>query len=455
MSSWLILFFSLSSFASDDGRFLEAMIRSENAKVSQKMFQDNLQNISAEEIYHKTQSVLRIYQVPEEKNYQSELDTINYSTDSADFDQHLKNLDPRAQFSRFYIHSPDRISSYRDRDSKKLSEYVILKSRHKRPESKSNSLQGVRIALDPGHMGGNIWDERTGKYVQKGKVRVSEGTIALQTALLIEKRLKQLGAEVLITHRDQGPASSVTYEKMDLLSYARQELRYQSLQDWFLALIASTPDQSLQTAFDNSAARKKLFSEIMRSDYYATREDLFFRNDLIRSFKPDLTVVIHFDAATREPQANVSNQSFAYVVGNFPSTDFATSEIRERILAHLSQQKMWQQSVSLSQLILKEVSKDLNVPLAQEAPWGLPVAPGVFTRNLVLSRQNTYSPMTYLECLYYANQAEFDRLSRLDGGTIEIGGKSLPYPDRLNVLASAITQGIVNFIHIPDDSASL
>lgn len=442
--SWFILLFSLMAQASDDSSILEQMNHSSQTGIFQEK---HLPKISAEDIYRKTQILFQHYQVPAEKNYQSELDSLIYTTDSANFSKHLKNLDPSEQFARFFNVFPDRLMSYQDRDSKKISEYVMLTRTN--TTKRSNSLQGLRVALDPGHMGGPLWDERTGKYVESGKTRVSEGTIALQTALLIEKRLKQLGAEVLITHRELGPASPVPYEKMDLLAYAREELRYQSLQDWFQNLIATTPDNQLTTVFDNSSDRKKLFSENMRDSYYATREDLFYRNEMIKAFKPDLTVVIHFDAGTSVPQANAHNQSFAYVVGNFPPTDFATSEIRERVLAHLSQHELWQQSVSLSSSILKEINKDLNVPLADEAPWGLPVAPGVFTRNLVLSRQNTYSPLTYLECLYYGNLAEFNRLSTLDGGSLEIGGKIYQYPNRLNVLASAITNGIINYAQNP------
>src|SRR5262249_39621179 len=73
-------------------------------------------------------------------------------------------------------------------------------------------LHGMRIALDPGHIGGEPWDERSGKYVQAADgSRLSEGVMALELALLLEKELRAAGAEVYID-RDFSPVTSVGFE---------------------------------------------------------------------------------------------------------------------------------------------------------------------------------------------------------------------------------------------------
>lgn len=428
------------ALATDDGQKLYEAMQIENQKAKP------VRASSPSELFRKTQLVFDYFQVPLEKNEQAELDAIEYSTD--DISTLLKKLDPSAQFSRFFTTQGDRIRSYQDRDAKKVDEYVLLTGNRKAFE-KPRKLKGLRVALDPGHMGGDVWDQRTGKYVTKGNVKLSEALMALQTSLLIEKNLKALGAEVLITHRELGPVSKTAYEKLNIKEFARKELRYQSLQPWFQSLISNSEDNQLPIQFNNSSAVKKLFSEIMRGEYYMLREDLTAREEMIRNFKPDITIIIHFDSATSTPQANVGNQTMSYVTGNYPATDFSTGHIRAKFLSHLAQQDLHQESIILSEKLVSQISQDLQVKIATSGYLGIPVGKGVFARNLVLSRENNYSPTAYLECLYYGNMAEFDRLAKTDGGSLIIGGKSYAYSLRLSQLAHAITTGVVKYLDLP------
>lgn len=442
---FIFLFFILLSSsvrATDDGLKLDEAMRIENEKVQGQ----EPRALPAEEIFRKTQLVFNYYQVPPEKNEQTELDGIIYST--TNLTNLLKKIDPTNQFPRFYTLAPDRIRSYQDRDSKKVDEYVLLTHARAQKKRKPN-LQGLRVALDPGHMGGDVWDKRTGKYVTKGNIKLSEALMALQTAMLIENKLRAMGAEVLITHRELGPVSKTAYENLNLKAFAKNELRYQSLQPWFQTLIANTEDSQLTTQFNNSSAVKKIFSEIMRSEYYTLREDLAAREEMIRNFKPDITLIIHFDSATSTPQTNVGNQTMSYVTGNFPATDFSTGHNRAKILSHLAQEELWNESIDLSEKIVSQISQDLQVNVASSGYLGIPVGKGVFARNLVLSRENNYSPTAYLECLYYGNMAEFDRLAKTDGGSLVIGGKSYAYSLRLSQLANAITTGVVKYLEEP------
>jgi hypothetical protein len=177
------------------------------------------------------------------------------------------------------------------------------------------------------------------------------------------------------------------------------------------------------------------------------REDLLARAEMISAFRPDLTVVIHFDADTLAPTPKMPNITRAYVPGSFGKTEFATGEARARFLAHLGQGQQWRQSVKLSQLIVDQISSDLNVRKpTSDVRGATKVLPGVFARNLALTRQIDESPIAYLECLCYGNDAEFARLAKADGGIQQIGGKAVAYSSRLEKLSQAITTGIVNFV---------
>ncbi|MGE3261551.1 MAG: hypothetical protein AB7K68_07220 [Bacteriovoracia bacterium] len=405
------------------------------------------ESLSAAEIYRRTRIVLDSFSVPREPDYQGELNGFRFTTSASQFPAMLKALDPAQQVSRFFDVAPSHLASYEDRDAKRVTEYRFGAAASV-SAPKRLSLRGLRVALDPGHMGGDLWDERTGKFVRNSSgVKVSEGVINLQTTLLVEQKLRALGAEVMITHRGLGPVSKLPYEQLNVKEYGKNELRARSLEDWFQSLLASTEESKLGSAFKNSSAVKKIFAERARGDYYAHREDLSARAQAIAAFNPDLTIVVHFDSDSLSPTPKMPNITRAYVPGSFGKMEFATGESRARFLAHLGQGEQWYRSVSLSKFIINQISSDLNVPMPKTDTSGsTPIFPGVFARNLALTRQITHAPITYLECLSYGNDAEFKRLSQKDGGTLMIDGKAVPYSSRLDSLARAITQGVVKYV---------
>lgn len=437
---FLLALQGLIARASQDTMFLDQAMEQENRAVPPYKA-----GLSPEEIYHRTQKVFEYFQVPPEADYQPELDTIPYTTKPEDFARILKSLDPTGQFNRFFTRDNYGLRSYADRDSKRVPEYSLRASSSVQAP-RLTAMRGLRVALDPGHMGGRDWDVRLGKYVKQGDKWVSEAVIALQTALLIEQRLKAMGAEVMITHRELGPVSTVPYEKLDMKEYSRRELRYRSLEPWFQSLLASASEASLGPTFAAAAPVKKLFSEVMRGDYYSMREDLFARDRKIRAFKPDLLIVLHFDASDSTPSSKYKNRTMTYIAGSYPATDFSQGEIRAHFMEHLAQGEQWKRSVDLSTKVINEISRGLNVPFAESDGFSQSkLAPGVFARNLVLSRHVTYCPTTYLESLFYGNQEEFNRLSNYDAGSMTIGGKPYGYSTRLVNLADAIVRGVVKY----------
>lgn len=445
MRALVLAFFMLvtvPSWSNDDTDFLDQAMQEENDAVDQG---SNGNRLAPAETFRRTQLIFEHFKVPDEKNYQPELNGVSYTTEPDYLPKLLKFLDPTNQFGRFFTKDARFISSFADRDGLEVPEYRIDGQLSLEPDRRK-SLRGMRIALDPGHMGGDVWDSRTGKYVAQGKTKVSEGVIALQTALLMEARLRALGAEVLITRRSLAPVTTLAYDKLDVRDYGRRELRLRSLEDWFQSLLGANSEGALPGAFEKSGGVKKAFSENARSDYFAMREDLFARDRKIKEFRPDLTIVIHFDADKASPNPKVTNRTRAYVAGAFGKTEFATGESRANFLKHLAKGRQYRRSVVLSEAIVGEIASKLSVPVpSSDVQGSLRVAPGVFARNLALTRIVSDAPLTFLECLYYGNPAEFSRLARSDGGTLQIDGRPMAYSSRLRDLADAITSGVVKY----------
>jgi N-acetylmuramoyl-L-alanine amidase len=73
-------------------------------------------------------------------------------------------------------------------------------------------LSGIKVALDPGHLGGK-WAKIEERWFQVGdKPPVQEGDLVLQVSRMLAPRLKQLGAKVFFVRKDAEP---VTLQRPD------------------------------------------------------------------------------------------------------------------------------------------------------------------------------------------------------------------------------------------------
>src|SRR5882724_5735249 len=68
-------------------------------------------------------------------------------------------------------------------------------------------LSGLRIALDPGHLGGK-WAKMEERWFQVGNAQsVQEGDLTLKVARLLAPRLRELGAKVLVVRDSNEPVT--------------------------------------------------------------------------------------------------------------------------------------------------------------------------------------------------------------------------------------------------------
>jgi hypothetical protein len=79
---------------------------------------------------------------------------------------------------------------------------------------------------------------------------------------------------------------------------------------------------------------------------------------------------------------------------------------------------------------------------AFDGPATTTVSPGVFARNLELTRMVTEGAVSYVECLMYGSEKEFYELSQNDF-TMQIDGQSFAYSNRLVGVVDAIRDGVV------------
>ena len=137
--------------------------------------------------------------------------------------QQLTVLENSHSCSAYYLLTPYAFTLYASPDDKRNNnpEFILELGTQSTPltekfspvKNSQKPLTGLRIALDPGHVGGHIarteeryidLDINTKDGIQT--VQFDEGTLAVATARILEKLLTSYGATVMLTKRSPGEA---------------------------------------------------------------------------------------------------------------------------------------------------------------------------------------------------------------------------------------------------------
>ncbi len=310
----------------------------------------------------------------------------------------------------------------------------------------NNPLQGVKIALDPGHMAGDMEMAKIeGKFIEfdhKAKpISFYEAHLTLCTALMMKEQLEQLGAKVLITREKPGIAAHGStfydwynikvYETIDSLSnidkLTEDESRY------LKKVRRRNTDLSKKIIYN------RLFKYI---DYRA-------RAEKINNFQPHLTLIIHYnvDAENKNwKQPSPRNFTMAFIPGSFVEDELKDPEDQLDFLRLLFSQDI-ENSMSFSSFIVQSLHKELNIPLANQqseqylSDYSIATnEKGVFARNLSLTRK-VHGTICYAEALYQDNINEYLLLNQTN-----VNIDQLKCSDRLITAANAYIKGILNYI---------
>lgn len=364
--------------------------------------------------------------------------------------------------SEFFEYSVETLESGPSRDSNALMERLKTIAKRAQVPNIPAPLYGVKIAIDPGHMGDELWDTNTGKYVairnKKKQLlgRVSEGQLTLWTAFLAANALRKLGAEVRLTRDILGPVSQVDYRSYDFSQY-RNHYFYNSLDGWMRHHF-HLGDSAFIKTIKSLDEVKKMFPETtsdlqkLRTELFITAEDLEARAQMISNFEPDLTIDIHYDATRTTQLQSKTNDVEGYVPGQFSLTETGSRSIRANALQHALEARRWNESVSFTGTLTSALSKSLGLPL-QTIPAmsfngttiaAVKVRDGVYARNLYLTRRSFKGLIAYLECFHYDHTSEFWNLTKNDKvGTYN--GLTFEYPNRLDQVAEGIRNGVLQY----------
>lgn len=270
------------------------------------------------------------------------------------------------------------------------------------PAPAGKPLEGLKIAIDPGHIGGR-WGIMEERWFQiPGNLPVQEGDMTLQVAKLLKPRLEALGAIITLVRAETEPVTPLRPESL------RQE-----------------------------AAKSSAGGDISR-----LAERLFYRTAEIRArarrvndeLKPDLVLCLHFNAdAWGDPAAPTLvplNHFHMILNGGYTDEELALADQRHDLLLKLLQgvheeERKLSASVAAAFVEKNPMPPFLYDPLAKNHR-SVDANPYLWARNLLANRLYQ-CPVIYFEPYVMNSLEDHARIQAGDyEGLREVAGKKRP-----------------------------
>lgn len=265
-------------------------------------------------------------------------------------------------------------------------------------------LAGLKIAIDPGHIGGE-WAKMEGRWFRIGRTPpVSEGELTLEVARRLEPLLTALGASVQLVRDDLEPVTSA--RPSDFVDEALEILRLQGV---------AQPEHSYESLSDpDKAFTVQWQSEML---FYRAREIRDRAHRVNEEFKPDLVLCLHFNAAAwgnpARPSLVSGNHLHVLCNGTCSLGEFSYDDIRCEIVLRLVQ-RIHEEEIPLCDTVARKMAEATGLP-----PYTYPSTnakqvtgnPYLSARNLLANRAY-FCPVVFLEPYVMNHREVFNRVQR-------------------------------------------
>ena len=298
-------------------------------------------------------------------------------------------------------------------------------------------LSGLRIALDPGHLGGK-WAKMEERWFQVGNsAAVEEGDLTLRVARLLAPRLRKLGAKVLFVRNSSEPITPKRPD--DFRELARKILIKNGVPHPRPDVLDPNDPEKEQTIRWQSEILFYRYSEIRR------------RAALV-NFKlhPDLVLCLHFNAESwgdpNKPTLIDTNHMHLLVNGSYLQDELELDDERfemiRRLLSRASDEEL-----PLADAIADAMARETGLP-----PYEYPTANSttkvgtsgyVYARNLLATRLYR-CPVVYCEP-YVMNSHE--AFARIQAGDYD-GMRNVNGMERKSIFreyADSVVDGLVDY----------
>jgi N-acetylmuramoyl-L-alanine amidase len=275
--------------------------------------------------------------------------------------------------------------------------------------SVKKNLSELKIIIDPGHMAGNLnmahieqkflhFTKQNTPMLKQDSVDVAEGMLTFETAGVLKNMLQEKGVTVALTRKENGTTFGCTYDEW-FKNFKKKTL------DSLLAIKKITAQRHKQLISENAS---KFFIDFFK-DY-----ELQQRVRVINVFKPDMTVIIHYNVDEKNTdwkKPSDKNFCMTFIPGCLIADNIKTTQGQLNLLRLLLTDDL-DESEKISGLVVNQLSQQLKIPVASKTDATYlsehclaSSTIGVYSRNLALCRM-VQSPLVYGECLYQDSENE-------------------------------------------------
>ena len=298
-------------------------------------------------------------------------------------------------------------------------------------------LSGLRIALDPGHLGGE-WAKMEERWFQVGSTQpVQEGDLALKVARLLAARLRELGAKVSFVRNNNEPITPKRPD--DFRELARKILIKNGVPQPRADVLDPNDPEKEQTIRWQSEILFYRYSEIRR------------RAALV-NFKlhPDLVLCLHFNAEgwgdPNNPTLTDTNHFHLLVNGSFLQQELEYDDERFEMIRRLLS-RAYDEELPLADAVATAMARETQLPPYQYPTTNSTTKVGasgyVYARNLLATRLYR-CPVVYCEPYVMNSKDAFARIQAGDyDGTRNINGS-----ERKSIFreyADSVAAGLVEY----------
>jgi hypothetical protein len=297
-------------------------------------------------------------------------------------------------------------------------------------------LAGLRIALDPGHIGG-AWSRMEERFFLVDRQKdwpVQEAALNLHVARLLRDSLSAAGAEVVLVKDDFEPLTTVRPDELLVRAGAlpAADARFAHLPE---ALVESSR---------RDAQRKQVEREFYRVAEIAARADR-----VTREIKPDITLCLHFNATGWGDEKTLyeENGLTFFVHGNYQVGEMVHDEQKYFLFRKLLEMSH-EEELGLAKAIAASFVAATGLPPSYKAGPGGVMFPMsgdryIYARNLSANRQ-FMGPVIFLEPYFMNSRIVYARIQAGDyEGEREVEGVS--YPSIFREYADAVASGVIAF----------
>src|SRR6202011_4386620 len=227
------------------------------------------------------------------------------------------------------------------------------------PAKPDKPLTGLRVALDPGHLGAK-WAKMEERWFKVGDTKpVTEGDLTLRVSRMLATRLRKLGATVLFVRNSTQPVTS--RRPADFKKLAREILIKNG--------VPRPRDEVLNPKDPEKEGTIKFQSEILFYRYSEIRRRAVLVNTKLH---PDLVVCLHFNAEGWGDPANPilidNNHLHLLVNGSYLQDEIALDDERFEMIRRVLS-RAYDEELPIADAVATSMATETKLP-----PYEYPTA---------------------------------------------------------------------------------